>query len=80
MDLEKEIKQYCIHHGYLDSLEDCGYTFNEQVGDIARHFVNWQKQKDMAIFKELAELANHQDGCYALESIQMRLNDLVRED
>lgn len=47
-DLEEEIKQYCIHHGYLDSLEDCGYTFNEQVGDIARHFANWQKEQLLA--------------------------------
>lgn len=53
-DLEKEIEQYCIHHGYLDSFKDCGYTFNEQVGDIARHFANWQKQQDQSTI-ELAE-------------------------
>jgi hypothetical protein len=50
-DLEKEIEQYCIHHGYLDSFKDCGYTFNEQVGDIARHFANWQKQQDSKLPK-----------------------------
>jgi len=46
-DLEKEIEQYCLRHGYLNSFKDCGYTFNEQVGDIARHFANWQKQQMM---------------------------------
>ena len=43
-DLEEEIEQYCLHHGYLDSFKDCSYTFNEQVGDIARYFANWQKE------------------------------------
>ena len=44
-DLEEEIEQYCLHHGYLDSFKNCGYTFNEQVGDIARYFANWQKEQ-----------------------------------
>ena len=46
-DLEEEIEQYCLRHGYINSFKDCGYTFNEQVGDIARHFANWQKQQMM---------------------------------
>jgi hypothetical protein len=45
--------------------------------DAIEFGAKWQKQKDIRIFKELAELANHQDGCYALENIQMRLNDLL---
>ena len=45
--------------------------------DAIEFGAQWQKQKDIRIFKELAELANHQDGCYALENIQMRLNDLL---
>lgn len=53
-DLEKEIEQYCIHHGYLYSFKDCDYTFNEEVGDIARYFANWQKQQDQSTI-ELAE-------------------------
>ena len=45
--------------------------------DAIEFGAKWQKQKNIRIFKELAELANHQDGCYALENIQMRLNDLL---
>ena len=53
--LEEEIKQYCIHHGYLDSVEDIGYTYNEQVGDIARYFVKWQNKQNIKSFELLKE-------------------------
>jgi len=48
--------------------------------DAIEFGAKWQEQKDMVIFNELAELANHQDGCYALEAIQMRLNGIINED
>lgn len=41
---------------------------------------SWQKQRYMDVFKELIQLANHQDGCYALENIQMKLNELINEE
>ena len=40
----------------------------------------WQRQQYIKIFKEFSELANHQDGCYALECIQMRLDSLIDEE
>ena len=71
--------------------EDLGEYINElskqfpevsfaKLSRIAVRVAKWQKQKDMVIFNELAELANHQDGCYALEAIQMRLNGIINED
>lgn len=48
--------------------------------DAIEFGAKWQEQKDMVIFNELAELANHQDGYYALEKIQMRLNGIINED
>lgn len=71
-DLEEEINRYIGYPQEVD--EDISTTM---IRKAARHFAQWQKQKDIRIFKELAELANHQDGCYALENIQMRLNDLL---
>lgn len=40
----------------------------------------WQKQQYISFFKELYELANHQDGCYALECIQMRIDSFLAEE
>ena len=44
-DLEEAIEQYCVKHGYI-SIVDGYYTLQEKVSDIARHFANWQKQKE----------------------------------
>lgn len=69
-DLNTEIQRY------LRDVHDRDTT----VGDVARHFAAWQRQQYIKIFKELSELANHQDSCYALECIQMRLDSLIDEE
>lgn len=71
-ELEEEIGRFLSQYSY--PREDVNFE------DFARYFANWQKQQDIKIFKELASLADYQDGCYALESIQMRLNEIIKED
>ena len=86
-----ELAEKPAYENYENALNSEAVTFLEGLGVVAnfyadqiigavKHGARWQKQKDNQVFKELAVLASHQDGCLALENIQMRLNELIKED
>ena len=52
----------------------------ELLNKAIKFGANWQKQKDKFILRELYNIANQEDGCLALENLQLRLSELTRED
>lgn len=78
-DLETEIEKISKYHFINDDFDKTELD-GRTISNIARHFAAWQRLQYIKIFKELYELANHQDGCYALECIQMRLDSLIDEE
>lgn len=85
--IDDAIEDYCRYDSHIvffteslngEPLEEA--DDREQVESAFKAGAQWQKRKDKQNFKELAVLASHQDGCLALENIQMRLNELIKED
>lgn len=81
-ELEEAAIEICskVLKGETITIDGYEYVVLSDAEECFKAGAQWQRQKDKQNFKELAVLASHQDGCLALENIQMRLNELIKED
>lgn len=55
-------------------------TGNDSKMQAFKSGVHWNELRFLKILKELQDIANQEDGCLALENLQLRLSELTRED